>query len=507
MNRRCSRLGPLAVAGALLAPFFLTGSANAQLDGVTPTREELQEQFTKLIETGQTQLGEGDFAAAVQTFTEAARMTSNNPQTLLLRAQALYGVGELEAALADVKDAISSGQIAPGFTGQARNLRAQIYLQLGAIDDALRDAQAAVKEDRGNPDYQRVLGKAQVLIGDSLSGEKSLSKYLSAAEAAEATDTLDAAEAYRLRGQAFASMGKFPKAIADIDRSLEIDPEEHESYMTKGMIYLQDKDYKPAIDAIEQAIANYEPADPDLPVPYAQAYLTRASALEEYGKQSDEPEVQAKSYRESKLACETLLDELSDGPETAPTRAATLFRLGVAERLLGDLPAAVKAFSEAINLNPSLGEAYFRRGVCFFYLDEPRLALGDFEQGAAINFDSPRSNLWKGRCWVSLGDQREAIKAFSEAVAVSDRYTIAYVHRGLTYLQIGEYQRAVNDFNNAIRLEPTSGEHYYYRGVGYSRLGESERSINSLVLALKFDNKLLGAYDAIEEELRRAGRG
>ncbi len=503
LSRPARLFVPLA---ACLVCFALSPRAGWSQE--TPSREELQAQFTELVQQGQDQLSQGDFGGALQSLSQAAQMSQNNPQTLLLRARAWMGIGELEAALADLNEAISGGQLGdlPGFLGQARNMRADVYLQLGDVATALRDAEAAVKEDRLNPEFHRNLGKAKFLYGDSVAGEKSLSRYINAAESAEAPAPPELAEAYQLRAQAYASMGKFPKATNDINRSLELDPEEHESYLTKGMIFLQQEDYGQASDALQLAIENYEPADPDLPQPYSQAYLTRASALEELGKKSDDPGEAEAAYLASKQTCEELLEELGDEPATAVTRAATLFRLGVAERLLDDLPMAVKHLSDAIDLNPGLGEAYFRRGICFYYLGEPRLALGDFKQGAAINFESPRSNLWKGRCWAALGQPREAIKSFSEAVAVSDRYIVAYVHRGLTYLQIGEFRRAVSDFNNAIRLAPTVAEHYYYRGLAYSELEETEQAIGSLARAIKFDNELLEAYDVMIDQLLKSGQ-
>ncbi|MEM6330519.1 MAG: tetratricopeptide repeat protein [Planctomycetota bacterium] len=498
----------VAAFAALCCLCLPAADAYGQDAGVPPTQEELLEQYKQIVSAGQEQLQNGDFAAAAESFNEAARRSANNPQILLFRAQALLGLGDAEGAIADLKSALSSGQIEPAFMPQARNLLSGAYLEVGDLQQALRNAEMAIDEDRGNINFYRNLGEAQVLLGDAPGGEKSLSKYIAALVQEEGlAETPDAAEVFRLRGQAYAALGKTAKALADIDQSIEIVADDHETYLAKGLILLQDEEYKPAADALALAIENYEPADPDLPVPFTQAYLTRASALEEYGKKLDDTAEQEAAFGEVKAACEQLLDELSDGPETAQARAAALFRLGVAERLLDNIPAAVKALSDAIDLNPGLGEAYFRRGICFWYLDEPKLALGDFEQGAAINFDSPRSNLWKGRCWVSLGDQREAVKAFSQAVAVSDRYTVAYVHRGLTYLHIGEYQRAVNDFNNAIRLEPTDGENYYFRGVAFSRLGETDRAIKSMVNAIKFAPELLDAYDALEQELRKAGRG
>jgi len=491
-----SRTSKLLVATAVMC---MPAAALAQADGAPQTREELQAQLEQAVEAGKTQMEEGEYEAAVASYSVAIRMTSGqDPRMKFQRARALKELKEYDAALEDIKEALSYGSAVVGLEPEARNLRAEIRLEQGSPDAALRDAQAAVKEDRSNPKFQYNLGKALIQLGGAVAGEKAISKYI-------ATDDQNP-EAYRLRAQAYAGMGKYEKSLADADRAIELEPENHENYFTRGIILVQDKQMEEASAALKIAIEKYVPEDPESPLPFVQAHLTRASILEDIGKKAEDVEAQKQAFMEQKQECETLLEALPDTPGAASSRAAALFRLGVAERLLDNLAAAVKSFTDAIDLNPGLGEAYFRRGICFYYLQEPQLALGDFDQGAALDFASPRSNLWRGRCQNVLGEHREAIKAFSDAIAVSDRYTTAYVHRGLAYLQIGDNQRAVEDFNTAIRLEPTVGNHFYLRGVAYERQGNAAQAINSLTNAIKFDTQLVEAYDLLARLLQRTGR-
>ncbi|MEM6799374.1 MAG: tetratricopeptide repeat protein [Planctomycetota bacterium] len=489
-------------AAALLAPLSLKRAAAQDEVATPPTREELQAQYEEAVANGREEYAAGEYEAAIESFDLAVRLTGgNNATSLYLRAQALIGAEEYAVALEDLKAVLTIGQATPGLPARAQNLQAEAYLELGAVDRALKAATQAVKADRNVPEFQLNYGRALVSSGDAGGGEKALTKYIEADE----QDPL----AYRFRALAYTGLGKYPRALLDIDQAIELDPEDYENYFTKGQIYLQEKDYEPAAAAIKQAIDAYEPEDPDLPMPYVQAHLTRASVLEEIGKEKEsdgDTEAAKAAYEEEKQECERLLDELPDNPAVATSKASALFRLGVAERLLGNLAPSIKAFTEAIDINPGLGEAYFRRGICFFYLGEPGLALGDFRQGAAINWDSPRSNLWKGRCQAELGDYREAVKDFSSAIAVSDRYTIAYVHRGLTYLQLGEHDRALADFNAAIRLEVTVGRHYYHQGLAYKLKGDRKRAVNSFVNAIKFAPEMLEAYEAAATIFDQAGR-
>lgn len=492
MRRLASLACPLVV-GLCLA--ILTSTSFAQDD-----QASRQEELNQLIAAGEQSLEAEEYEKAVEAFSQAITKSGGyQPRPYIGRAAAYNKLEEYEAAIEDIKEALTYGNSDPAVKAAAQNLRGEIYLELGALDLAIQDLQAAVTEDRSNLQYQFNYGKALALTGNAVQAEKALTKYLEA--------NSDNAEAYRLRGQAYAGMGKFDEALNDVKLSLQIEPNAHEAFFTEGLVYLQQKEYALAAEALDEAIQNYTPEEEDDETPYIQAHLTRASMLEEAGKAEKDPARAQQYFAAGKAECERLLDAMPDNPNLQISKGAALFRLGVAERLLGNNAPAVKAFSEAIDINPSLGEAFFRRGICFHDMDEELLAIRDFEQAASIDFESPRANLWQGRSWAKLGDYYEAVKSYGKALAVSDRYTDAYVGRGLAYMQLGEYAKAIEDFNEAIRLDPTQGAHYYYRGVAFDKLGNRQRALNSLANAVAFDDKLAPAYRYLGQILQSTGRG
>ncbi len=479
---------------------FATSPAVAQDAELSPEQQAFQE----VIQKGQAELDAKDYNAALETFSQALQSSGGfNPGPFIGRAKAYLGLKEYESALEDLREAFQYGQTVPGLIATAQNVRGEVYLEMGAYDLAMTDLEAAASADRSNPDIQFNLGKVYTKLGGATQGEKALTKFIGVAK--EGDERL--AEAYQLRAEAYAGMGKFEEATADITRSLELDDTGHQSHFTQAVVLLQQKKYAEAAESLKKAIATYKPKDgQDTDIPFVEAYLARASALEESGKVTDDPAASKAIYAEEEAAVDALLGLLPDRQDMAPAKAASLFRLGVAQRLQGKLAEAVKSFSEAIELNPAMGEAYFRRGVCFFYMQEYQLAAGDFEQAAAINFDNPRSNLWLGRTWAKLGDFYRAVRSYSAAVAVSDRYVDAYVGRGLANMRLGEYDNAVSDFNEAIRIRSTVARHYYYRALAYKALGEPDKAARSLMTAINFDEKLVEAYAPLADILESAGR-
>lgn len=474
------------------------------------------EQLQAIVETGQKQFQDGDYEASATTLSAAINTLERGGAyqfmggPLVMRAKALTKLEDYEAAIEDLKKALQYTQGNPVAEAEIQNTRAEIYIQLGAFQAALPDLQAAVKANRSNLNYQFNFGKTLVNLGGAEPGVKALTKYLEGTAEAEEVDQEKRADALRLRGQGYGALRKFEEAVADINASLEIEPENHEAFFTRSQIALAEKDYGKAIADIEEAIAKYTPAEEGDTFPFAQGYLTIASVYEERGKEAaraDNDAAATQDYAACKAECEKLLEAAGEeDPRAAQVRVRTLFRKGVAERLLGEFGTAVKSFSLALELDPNLGEAYFRRGICFHFMGEEKLAIRDFEQAASINFDSPRSNLWKGMAYAKIGEYDEAIRAYGESIAVSDRYTPAYVNRGLAHLADADYTKAIDDFNEAIRLQPTEALHYYRRGKAQSLAGSREKAIRSYMNAIEFDSRLRPAYNDLASELTANGQ-
>ena len=286
---------------------------------------------------------------------------------------------------------------------------------------------------------------------------------------------------YRLRATGYAGTFKTQKAIDDLNKAISLNPDDHESYFTLGIVHLRDEKYQDAVEELTKAIEHYKPKEGQEDVPYVQGYLTspRPTSSSARTLKTTKPLARPRTKQPPTTAtsCYKQLDKRTRNMLQA--RAAALFSRGVAERMLGDYGAAIRTFSQAIELNPELGDAYFRRGICFHMLNENKMAISDFEQAAHISYDDPRAELWAGFTYAKLGDYHKALRAYGDAIAASDRYTPAYANRGLAYWALGEYDKAIADFNEAIRLDPTKAEYYYKRGLAYEKLKDYKKASES----------------------------
>jgi tetratricopeptide (TPR) repeat protein len=444
-----------------------------------------------LLKEGQEALKSGDYDKALGNFDRLANVIEHNQQTpdtmkalelvYTLRAATFSAQRDFEASEAEFKKVLDQDSTyLPALLG-----RANMRVEANATDLAMQDYQSVLEQDRGNVEALFGLGKCYTLLGGFQQAIKPLTTVI--------TKNDKYAEAYRHRAVANAGLTKYKQAHEDMDKSLQLDPDQYETYFALGTIDLKEEKYEDAAKAMGEAIKRYKPKG-DSDEPYAQGYLTKAAALVEAGKVEKDEAKKKTLYKEAIADCDKLLAQLGDNPTYVIAKAATQYRRAVALRMMGQLGDAVNAFSEAIKLNPDLGEAYFRRGICFFQLNENDLALADFQKAATLTFDDPRARLWEGFTEAKLNDFHEAIRAYGEAISESDRYTPAYVNRGLAYMMIGEYDKALADFDEAIRIEPTESGHYFKRGVIYEKKGQQQEAADSFTSAIKFDDKNEPAY-------------
>jgi tetratricopeptide (TPR) repeat protein len=387
--------------------------------------------------------------------------------------------------------------------------RGEMWLDLGSPSQALPDFQKALEGGRFNPVALFGLGKSFVMLSSSPGADPSgfeqglrpLTRVIDLGG-----DNPRLAEAYRLRGVAYSGLYKPDKALADIEKSLQLDPDSHETYFAYAIADLRKEDYAGAIDQLTKTIEHYKPRKGSEEEVYTQAPMLKASVYIEMGKKAPDEAARKAAYQASVNESQQLLSKFDEkSPFTASQRAAILVTRGIGERMLGQMDRAIRTFSQALEANSALAEAYFRRGICLQQIGENKMAIADFRQAAAIDYEDPRFNLWEGFVYAKLGDYYEAIRAYGDAVAASDRYTPAYVNRGLAYMMLGDYEKAVADFNDALRIEPTNGDYYYKRGVAYFQLAQLDKASESLASAIEFDPSHRDAYRYLADVMQKQG--
>ncbi len=450
-------------------------------------------------EAGNELLEQEKWDEAIDQFTNATTLDPTFAEAFLGKGEALRELEDYQSAMTSYRSAIDiDPKLAKAFNGRGVCSR-----ELGDINLALSDFSNATELDRNDADSAANYGDLLInYVGD----------------AARAIDQLDKAieldpensEAFRNRGWAHTNLREFDEAIADLEKSIEIDSSDHETYTKLAAVYLFQEDYQPGIDALSKAIENYEPEESSDPDTYINGYLQRADAELNLGNQATTTPEQREQLYEAAIADADAV--LAEYPDRFPEAGFAMYRRGLALRMQNRFGEAIKSITDAIQLVPAgedgsyVAQAYLKRGICWHYQGQDSLARGDFEESASLSFEDPLPHLWIGFTYAQDGDYRDAIENYGKAIAQSPSFALAYVNRGLAYMQLEEYNKAVDNFNEAIRSEPNEAEHFVKRGLAHMQLEEYQKAFDSFEHALLRDDQNLTACREAAKALRELGR-
>ena len=323
---------------------------------------------------------------AIEAFDQAIKISPNLYFAWYGRGLALQGEKRYREAIAAFEKVTEiSSKIS-----EAWRERGVAFARLKDYPQALASIDAAIKYSQ-QPDF-----KLYWLRGIWLS---ELERYSAAVDAySEAIKVKPHLFAYVNRGNAWANLKEYEKAIADFNQAINLDPKNAYAYAYRGVALHQLGQYQKAIEDYTQVINLY----PEFEL----IYVFRGKTW--YNLNNDQKAIY--DYTQA----------INLNPENAEAyRGRGKARLG-----LKQYKEAIDDYTQAINLDPKLAEAYYNRGLTFFYLEKYSNAIADFTQ--AINLDA--------------------------------KYADAYVSRGLIYYEQGDQERGVRDMKKAEQLLCQQGD-------------------------------------------------
>lgn len=157
------------------------------------------------------------------------------------------------------------------------------------------------------------------------------------------------------RGIAYQRIGKFDRAVIDLDEAMRLNPNNAGLYLERGLAYQGRGDEKSAIADLTEAIGR----DRSL----VEAYFARAFAYEATGR--------------SELATADLDAAMHLDRNMV---AALYIHRGDTLRTARQYDKAVAAFDKAIDLNPTFSLAYFGRAASYDEIGDQERAVADYRK-------------------------------------------------------------------------------------------------------------------------------
>jgi tetratricopeptide (TPR) repeat protein len=173
------------------------------------------------------------------------------------------------------------------------------------------------------------------------------------------------------------------------------------------------------------------------------------------------------------LICIFLLNGFLRTASAKPS-AGEFLRRGNVELSRNNFGKAIRHYTRAIELDPSLAEAYLRRGMAFRATGKLSLAIQDFERAGRIDPQAISNNryvadAYSNRGYIELNDLElgNAIEDFTKAIE-SYEDALHYYRRGQARLIAEDLDAAIEDFTRALTF---SRPNDFLRSMIYANRG------------------------------------
>ncbi|XP_030643573.1 uncharacterized protein ttc6 [Chanos chanos] len=308
-------------------------------------------------------------------------------------------------------------------------------------------------------------------------------------------------QVYLSRAAFYGASGRYSKAILNCNEAIQIQPKSVRAYLYRGALKYHLKMYKGAVEDLTTAIK--------IDNTCSFAYYNRAVcyqmlknyelALRDYGivlLLPSQKETDLRVLINRGLLYMELNDHhnaLQDFEEAAvkcPEDSSIYHTLGVYHHRLGQLEEAVKAYSQAIRLNPFFLDAYVGRGNVFMdygHAQATKQAQRDFLSALHLNPLCSSARISLAFNFQVFGRFQRAWNQFTVAVDINPECWEALEGRAVVSLQMSNTYAAFLDINNALKLSPLSDQLFTNRGVINQFMGDNVAAMRDYQKAISLN--------------------
>jgi tetratricopeptide (TPR) repeat protein len=295
--------------------------------------------------------------------------------------------------------------------------RGYSYHQREEYKHAILDYDKAIEID---PNFAEAYQKRGICYRFTGYNEKAIADY-------DQAITLQRAWFHHACAVALYSDDKYDKALVEVNKSIQINPNYRKAYVTRGVLLRKKGDYENALVDYAKAIE----LDPN--------------------------------YKEAHNAC------------------------GFCYRKLGEYEKAIAEDTKAIQIDPAYKTAYRMRGSSYRLLSRYEDALFNYNKSIELDPNCKKTYNARGYCYRQMGKYENAISDYFKAIQIDPAYKTAYINRGICYRLLGNYEAALADYFKTIELDPYNKVAYNNRGYCYLQKGDYENAIADYRKAIELD--------------------
>lgn len=271
---------------------------------------------------------------------------------------------------------------------------------------------------------------------------------------------------YLLRVNIFLNTDRRDEALAETAKLLSANPDDSYAHMVAAAIYTTMEMPEEADKAYARAIAI---------APDASIYIDRA------GRRPKDDIAGRRADVEAALRLE-------------PTSVEARIAAADLARDSGDVDGAIAAYSQLLDADPDRIAALAGRGFAYAAKGDAAAAERDFDgaRAKAAGPDELNSLCWeKAKADVAL---QSALKDCEAALAYSSRLSEILDSRALVLLRLGRLDEAIADYDKLLGISPGRSSARFGRGIAYIRKADVDRGRRDIAAAVASDKSIVKRF-------------
>jgi tetratricopeptide (TPR) repeat protein len=208
--------------------------------------------------------------------------------------------------------------------------------------------------------------------------------------------------------------------------------------------------------------------------------------LEETKRKVDEALNKIKQLQDERVDGQRLGSKQNEySKAVAELKAKEWIDKGVAFMNAENYESGLRAFNNAVEIDPTNSWAYINKGWALNTLGDYHQALKEFDIAAAIDPKNPWIYVNRGVAYNFLGNYQQGLLDEEKAISLDGTISWAYINRGWAYTGLGNFNQALTDLDKAAQLDPNNSHVYHMRAWVYNGLGNKRKTLEDFETSLK----------------------
>jgi tetratricopeptide (TPR) repeat protein len=264
------------------------------------------------------------------------------------------------------------------------------------------------------------------------------------------------------RASLLLAAGDVESAGQDLERALQLSPDDSDALSLKAIIGVANNDIKAASGAARRAVSM---AQDSATARIAQSYVQQAQ-----------------------FDLAAALESLQKAVELAPADALAWARLAEIRSSLGRSGEALEAAEKAVSLQPGLSRTQTVLGFAYLTRVQTRQAREAFAKAIELDADDPLPRLGQGLARIREGDLQEGLEDLEVAISLDPGDALVRSYLGKGYFEAKRTGLDEREYGVAQQADPNDPTSWFYRAITKQTTNRPVEGLRDIQTAIELND-------------------